>query len=96
MLGAVGTGWGPRTWQRPLPSQVLLCPDPNQKHREDVEKEELATEEHIGAEAELRGDGSIRWAAGRRSIGSSRRHMCEDSRTPQGRTGYLFFINIVS
>ena len=74
-----------------------LRPVPNQKHREDVEKEELATEEeHIGAEAELRGDGSIRWAAGRRSIGSSRRRMCEDSRTPHGRTGYLFFINIES
>ena len=76
---------------------VPLRPVPNQNHREDVEKEELAMEEeHIGTEAELRGDGSIRWAAGRRSIGSSRRRMCEDSRTPHGRTGYLFFINIVS
>jgi hypothetical protein len=53
-------------------------------------EEELATEEeHRGAEAELRGDGSIRRVAGQRSIGSSRRRTCEDSRTPQGRTGYF-------
>jgi len=73
---------------------VPLRPVSNQKHREDVEKEELATkEEHIGAEAELRGDGG-RAAFNREQPPAHVR--TEDSRTPHGRTGYLFFINIES